>query len=52
MRENNFDLDSGTYIHICETSPQINRIQYNKDNNIFGMETNDNAKWEFHVHPA
>lgn len=50
MRESNYNIDSNTYINICRTSPQINRIKYIPFENKIEMWTEDNKYWKFNVY--
>lgn len=50
MREKSHNLDSGTYLHICSTSPQICRVNYEPFENVFNIWTNDEWSWQFHVY--
>lgn len=45
----NNNIDSETYIHICNTSPQIKRGKYNPCENNFEIWTDDNYYWKFTV---
>ena len=49
LRNSNYIIDAQTYLSICE-SPQIVRIVFNKDNNIFYIHTNDEYSFEFRLH--
>lgn len=49
LEENNYIIDSNTYIKICNKSPQISSIKYNPYTNHFKICTNDNFQWEFSV---
>lgn len=40
-------LTVSEYLNILSTSPQINRVEYNKDNDKYIIETDDNFKFEF-----
>lgn len=45
------NIDSDTYSHICNTSPQISRIKYDAFRNEFYIETRDNYQFNFRVYP-
>ena len=49
--DNKYNLDSKTYLYICNTSPQITHIKYNTFINQFDISTNEN-NWAFTVHPS
>lgn len=44
-----YNIDSETYIDICNTSPQISRVKYNPYNNEYEIWTNDNFYWKINV---
>lgn len=48
LLENNYNIDSETYLHICSTSPQLTRIKYDAWSNTFEMWDKDNY-WKFTV---
>lgn len=50
LESQDYNLDSGTYINICHTSPQISRVKYDPYSNSFEVWTNDNSYWRFSVH--
>lgn len=45
----NYNIDSETYINICNTSPQISRVKYEPFDDIFNIWTDDNYHWTFRV---
>lgn len=49
LKSENYNLNTGTYIQICKTSPQIIRIKYEPFENNFDIWTNDNYHWTFKV---
>lgn len=50
LESNNWDIDSTTYIDICHTSPQIEKVKYNSYENCFEAWSNDGYYWKFTVH--
>lgn len=44
INENNGILDSKTYLEICETSPQINRVKYEAFGDYFRIWTIDRTE--------
>lgn len=40
----NYVLPASVYINICNTSPQIDHIKFDKDHGEFSMWTNDTDK--------
>lgn len=50
MRLKNYNIDSGTYAHICKSSPQIKRVRYEPYGNFFEMWTKDSHYWKFTVY--
>lgn len=50
LKSQNYDIDSGTYIDICNTSPQISRVKYDPYNNKYEIWTNDNFYWKINVY--
>lgn len=49
IKTQNCNIDSKTYIHICQSSPQISRVKYEPFDNRFNIWTNDNYHWTFKV---
>lgn len=49
LKAENYDIDSRTYIHICQSSPQITHVKYEPFDNDFNIWTNDNYHWTFRV---
>ena len=45
----NYNIDSETYMDICNTSPQISRVKYEPFEDNFNIWTNDNYHWTFKV---
>lgn len=50
LNENNYDIGSNIYLHICRTSPQLIHIKYDAYSNSFQMWSNDGYYWKFAVH--
>ena len=44
-----YNIDSETYMDICNTSPQISRVKYEPFEDNFNIWTNDNYHWTFKV---
>lgn len=49
LQQNQYKIDSETYLHICSTSPQLNHIKYEPYGNFFEMWSNENY-WKFSVY--
>ena len=45
LESQNYNIDSETYINICNTSPKISQIIYTSFENMFEMWTNDKYYW-------
>ena len=45
-----YNIDSETYIDICNTSPQISRVKYDPYDNKCEIWTNDNCHWKINVY--
>ena len=45
----NYNIDSETYMDVCNTSPQISRVKYEPFEDNFNIWTNDNYHWTFKV---
>mgnify|MGYP001042865563 FL=1 len=45
-----YNIDSETYIDICNTSPQISRVKYDPYDNKYEIWTNDNCHWKINVY--
>ena len=41
-----YNIDSETYMDICNTSPQISRVKYEPYDNKYEIWTNDNFYWK------
>lgn len=50
LQEQNYNIDSKTYLHICNTSPQLTHIKYHPYENFFEMWDDKNNYWKFTVH--
>lgn len=50
LESQNYNIDSETYISICNTSPQILRIKYNPYDNKYEIWTSDNYSWKINVY--
>lgn len=50
IKSHNYNINSETYFYICNTSPQISRVEYDPYNNKFEIVTTDNYFWKFAVH--
>ena len=46
----NYNIDSESYIDICNTSPQISRVKYDSYDNKYEIWTNDNYSWKINVY--
>lgn len=49
LKSQDYNIDSKTYLYICQLSPQISRIKYDSFENNFNIWTNDNYHWTFKV---
>lgn len=47
LKSQNYNIDSITYLNICNTSPQIIRVKYEPYEDNFNIWTNDNYHWNF-----
>lgn len=50
IKSQSYNIDSVTYIDICNTSPQISRVKYDPYNNKYEISTNDNYYWKINVY--
>ena len=50
LNRRNHVIDSETYLYICNTSPQINHVQYFPSSDYFHIDTNDNYHFDFKVY--
>lgn len=50
LLENNYNIGSETYLHICSTSPQLTRIKYDAWSDSFEMWDGENNYWKFKVY--
>ena len=50
IKSNNYIIDSNTYVHFCNTSPQISRVKYEPFDNKYDIWTNDNYYWKINVY--
>ena len=51
LEENNYNIDSETYIDICQNSPQIYHVKYDAFQDNFLIETSDGYQFYFKVYP-
>ena len=49
LKSHNYNISPETYIHICNTSPQIIRTKFEPFENNFNIWTHDNYHWTFKV---
>lgn len=50
LESQNYNIDSETYINICNTSPQISRVKYDPYDNKYEIWTDDNFYWKINVY--
>ncbi len=50
LESQNYNIDSETYIDICNTSPQISRVRYDPYDNKYEIWTNDSYYWKLDIH--
>lgn len=50
LESRNYNIDSETYMDICNTSPQISRVKYDSYDNKYEILTNDNFYWKFNIY--
>ena len=50
LSENNYNITSETYLHICSTSPQLSCVKYNAWSDSFEMWDRENNYWKFKVY--
>lgn len=50
VKSYNYNIDSETYLDICNTSPQISRLKYNPYENKYEIWTNDEYSWKINVY--
>lgn len=46
----NYNIDSETYINICNTSPQISRVKYDLYDSKYEIWTKDNFYWKINIY--
>ncbi len=49
LQEQNYNINSETYINICATSPQIKRVKYTPYGNYYEIWASD-GYWKFTVY--
>lgn len=50
MESNNYNVDSETYLHIIDTSPQIKYVGYKPFGNYFEITDDQDNYWKFTVY--
>lgn len=50
LKNQNYNIDSETYVNICDTSTQISKAKYNSYNDKYELWTSDNYYWKFSVY--
>lgn len=50
LKNQNYNIDSETYVNICDTSAQISKAKYNSYNDKYELWTSDNYYWKFSVY--
>lgn len=50
LKSHNYNIDSDTYLRICNSSSQITHVKYDPYDNSFHLWTNDNYYWKINVY--
>lgn len=50
IKSQNYNIDSVTYLNICNTSPQINHVKYSAFEDYFEFWDNEGSYWKFNVY--
>lgn len=50
FKNENYNIDSQTYLYIINSSPQINHIVYKPFGDYYEMQSNDGYEWKFKVY--
>lgn len=50
LESQNYNIDSETYMDICNTSPQISRVKYEPYDNKYEIWTKDNFYWKINIY--
>lgn len=50
LKSHNYNINSDTYLHICNSSPQITHVKYDPYDDSFELWTNDYYCWKTNVH--
>ena len=50
LADKNFNIDSETYLHIIESSPQIRYVSYKPYGDYFEMVDDEGNCWKFNVY--
>lgn len=50
LKNQNYNIDSETYVNICDTSTQISKAKYNSYIDKYELWTSDNYYWKFSVY--
>ena len=50
LKLHNYKIDSNTYLHICNSSPQVIHVKYDPYDDSFDIWTNDNYYWKINVY--
>lgn len=50
LQDNNYNIESNTYIKICITSPQITHVKFEPCGQFYEMWDNENNYWKFTVY--
>lgn len=50
LKSENYNIRSDTYLHICDSSPQIIHIKYDPYSNLFELWTTDNFYWKIKIY--
>jgi hypothetical protein len=50
LKSQNYNIDSWTYLNVCQNSPQLSHIKYNAYDDFFEMWDDQGLYWKFRVY--
>lgn len=50
LKSQNYNVDADTYLHICNSSPQVTHVKYNPYSDSFELWTKDGYYWKIKIY--
>lgn len=50
LKSQNYNIDTDTYLHICNSSPQVTHVKYDPYSDSFELWTKDDYYWKIKIY--